>query len=36
MLLPLELNEKECSSNSSKVVFRNGKIFIGDFFMHKF
>lgn len=33
--LPLEFNEKGLYSNSSKVVFRNGKIFIGDFVLNK-
>ncbi|MCM1032109.1 MAG: 6-bladed beta-propeller [Oscillibacter sp.] len=33
--LPLESNQMALYSNASKVVFRGGKIFIGDFFLHK-
>lgn len=32
---PLESNPMALFSNSSKVVFRDDKIFIGDFFLHK-
>lgn len=32
---PLELDSLSLYSNNSKVVFRGGKIFIGDFFLHK-